>query len=298
MKYEFLSESVSVKRVSETDREGVFEVEGLYRGYGLTLGTTLRRVLLSSLPGAAITQIKIKGVHHEFSTIPGVLEDAVAIMLNLKQVRFRIHTTEPQVLTLKARGEREVLASDIETNAEVELITPDAHVATLTEKGAELDMELTVEKGLGYVPVEARKTEKLPIGVIALDAIFTPVTKAFYTVENMRVGDRTDYNRLRFHIETDGSITPSQAFRKASKILEDHFVKASQIEAREPAPVAPAAPAKKRATARVKKASATKKRASKKEEKVEAAAGEVAAEGAGEAGAAPAEAEGGTNENV
>lgn len=234
MKYEYLSEAVAIKRISENGREGVFEIEGLYRGYGLTLGTTLRRVLLSSLPGAAITQIKIKGVNHEFSTIPGVLEDVVSIMLNLKQIRFRIHTTEPQVLTLRKKGEGEVKASDIEMNAQVELITPDAHIATLTEKSTEFDMEVTVEKGLGYVPVEARKAEKLAIGVIALDAIFTPVTKVFYTIENMRVGERTDYNRLRLHIETDGSITPSQALRKASKILQDHYEKVSLIEVREP----------------------------------------------------------------
>ena len=244
MKYEYLSEAVAIKRISENGREGVFEVEGLYRGYGLTLGTALRRVLLSSLPGAAITQIKIRGVNHEFSTIPGVLEDVVSIMLNLKQIRFRIYTTEPQVLHLKKKGEGEVTALDIETNAQVELITPDAHIATLTEKATELDMEITVEKGLGYVPVEARKTEKLAIGVIALDAIFTPVTKVFYTIENMRVGDRTDYNRLRLHVETDGTITPSQAIRKASKILQDHFEKVALIEVREPEPIT--APAKEK----------------------------------------------------
>lgn len=257
MKYELLSEAVSIKRVSETDREGVFEIEGLYRGYGLTMGTTLRRVLLSSLPGAAITQVKIKGIHHEFSTIPGIREDVVSMMLNLKLIRFRIHTTEPQVLRLKVKGEREATASDIETNSEVEVITPDAHIATLTEKNAELDMEITVEKGLGYVPIDARKSEKLPIGVVALDAIFTPVTKAFYTIETMRVEDRTDYNRLRLNIETDGSITPSQALRKAAKILQDHFVKVAGIEVREPAltmaPVKETKTAKKKAAKKKKK---------------------------------------------
>lgn len=272
MKYELLSESVSIKTISETATEGVFEIEGLYRGYGLTLGTAFRRVLLSSLPGAAITQIKIRGVNHEFSTIPGVLEDVVQLVLNLKQVRFRIHTTEPQVLHLKAKGEKNVTAEDIETNAEVELITPDIAIATLTEKGAELDMELTVEKGLGYVPVEARKAEKLAIGVIAIDAIFTPVVNANYTLENMRVGDRTDYNRLRFFIETDGSITPSQAFRKASKILQDHFAKVSEMQVTEPKPVVKAE--RKESAAPKKKTPKSRSAASGQAEKKKAAKAE------------------------
>lgn len=233
MEYQYLSETVNIKKVSESDTEGVFEVEGLYSGYGLTLGNALRRVLLSSLPGAAITQIKIKGVNHEFSTLEGVKEDVVEIGLNLKKIRFRIHTDEPQVLTLKAKGETEVSASDIKTNAQVDLITPDVHITTLTAKDAELDVEITVEKGLGYLPAEARKSDKLPIGVIALDALFSPVTKVNFTVENMRVGERADYNRLRLVVETDGSITPSAALRKASNILQDHFVKVSGIEVKE-----------------------------------------------------------------
>lgn len=233
MEYQYLSETVNIKKISETEREGVFEVEGLYTGYGLTIGNGLRRVLLSSLPGAAITQIKIKGVNHEFSTVEGVKEDMVEIGLNLKKVRFRIYADEPQVLNLKIKGEKVVTAADIETNAQVDLITPDIHIATLTEKGADLDVEITVEKGLGYVPVDARRSEKLPIGVIALDALFSPVTKVNFSVENMRVGERADYNRLRLHIETDGSLTPSAALRKASNILQDHFVKISGVEVKE-----------------------------------------------------------------
>lgn len=233
MEYQYLSETVNIKKVSESDKEGVFEIEGLYAGYGLTLGNALRRVLLSSLPGAAITQFKVKGANHEFSTIEGIKEDIVELGLNLKKVRFRIHADEPQVLILKIKGEKEVLASDIETNAQVDLITNDVHIATLTAKDAELDMEITVEKGLGYLPVEARKNDKLPIGVIALDALFSPVTKVNFTVENMRVGERADYNRLRLIIETDGSVTPSAALRKASNILQDHFVKVSGIEVKE-----------------------------------------------------------------
>ncbi len=241
MEYQYLSETVSVKKVSEGDKEAVFEVDGLYAGYGLTIGNALRRVLLSSLPGAAITQFKIKGVNHEFSTIDGIKEDVVEIGLNLKKVRFRIHTDEPQVLTLKMKKEGDITAADIEVNANVDLITPGAHIATLTGKGADLEMEITVEKGLGYSPVESRKNDKLPIGVIALDALFSPVTKVNFTVENMRVGERADYNKLRLIVETDGSVTPSAAIRKASNILQDHFVKISGVEVKEVEVVAPVA---------------------------------------------------------
>jgi len=225
-----LSETVKIKKISETENEGVFEIEGLYTGYGLTMGNALRRVLLSSLTGAAITQIKIKGIEHEFSTVDGVLEDVVEIMVNLKKVRFRFYATEPQILTLKVKGERKVTAADIKINAQVEVINPDSHIATLTNKNAELDMEITVEKGSGYVPVEARKIEKLPIKTIALDAIFTPIVKVNFDIENMRVGDRTDYNRLKLIIETDGSISPSSALHKACNILKDHFEKIGAIE--------------------------------------------------------------------
>lgn len=261
MEYQYLSETVNIKKVSETDKEGVFEIEGLYSGYGLTLGNALRRVLLSSLPGAAITQIKIKGVSHEFSAMEGMKEDVVELALNLKKIRFRIHTDEPQVLTLKAKSEKEIAASDIKTNAQVDLITPDVHIATLTSKDAELDMEITVEKGLGYMPVELRKSEKLPIGVIAVDALFSPVIKVNFSVENMRVGERADFNRLRMIIETDGSITPSAALRKASNILQDHFVKISGIEVKEPEPSsAKASEGEEEKPAKKKKASTKKKK--------------------------------------
>ncbi len=264
MQYEHLSESIAIKTISENSTEGVFEIEGLYRGYGLTLGSAFRRVLLSSLPGAAITQVKVKGVGHEFTTIPNVVEDMVEIALNLKKVRFRIHTWEPQVLTLKVKGERKATAADIEGNANVEVITPEAHIATLTAKGAELDMELTVEKGLGYVPVESRKMEKLPIGVIALDAIFTPVVKVNFVVENMRVEDRTDYNRIRLAITTDGSITPSAALRKACRILQDHFAKVGEIAVQEPSP-----PPARAATAEEGEAKEPKKKTSRAKKKKE-----------------------------
>ena len=230
MEYTRFSEAVKVKRISENDREGIFEIEGLYTGYGLTLGNALRRTLLSSLPGAAITQVKIKGVEHEFSTIPGVMEDVVQISLNLKRIRFKFFAGEPQVLSLKVKGEKSVTAASIEINSQVQVVNSDAHIATLTSKSAELDMELTVEKGLGYVPVDSRKVEKLPIKTIALDAIFTPIHKVNFVVENMRVGDRTDFNRLKISLETDGTITPSSALHKAANILRDHFDKVSAIE--------------------------------------------------------------------
>lgn len=229
MEYTRLSESVKIKTVSETAKEGVFEIEGLYSGYGLTVGNALRRVLLSSLPGACVTQIKIKNVKHEFTTIDGVMEDIVEIALNMKKVRFAFHADEPQVLTIDVKGEKEVTAGDIKTNAQVEVINPESHIATLTEKKAEFSMEITVEKGLGYVPVEVRKVEKLPVGVIAIDAIFTPVTNVNFVVENMRVGERTDFNKVRLIIETDGSIKPSIALHKASNILRDHFAKVSEV---------------------------------------------------------------------
>ena len=258
MQFVYLSESAIIKKVSETNTEGVFEVEGLYSGYGITVGSALRRVLFSSLPGAAITQFKIRGVQHEFSTVSKIVEDVVEIGLNLKKIRFQIHTNEPQTLFLKVKGEKIVTAADIKTNSEVEVITPDVQIATLTDKSAELDMELRVERGLGFVPVEARKSEKLPIGTVAIDAAFSPVIKANFSVENMRVGDRTDYNRLIISVTTDGSITPSSALHKASNILKDHFDKVSQIEVKEAEKVMPEEsaakkPVKKRAVKKSKK---------------------------------------------
>ncbi len=229
MEYTRLSESVKIKTVSETDKEGVFEVDGLYSGYGLTVGNALRRVLLSSLPGACVTQIKIKNVKHEFTTIDGVMEDIVEIALNMKKVRFAFHADEPQVLTIDVKGEKEVTAGDIKANAQVEVINPEAHIASITDKKTEFSMELTVEKGLGYVPVEARKVEKLPVGVIAIDAIFTPVTNVNFVVDNMRVGERTDFNKVKLTIETDGSIKPSVALHKAANILKDHFAKVAEV---------------------------------------------------------------------
>ena len=218
----------------EEKNKAIFEIEGLYPGYGVTIGNSLRRVLLSSLPGAAVTQVKIKGVQHEFSTIPGVLEDVIQIMLNLKQLRFKVYTQESQTATLKVKGEKEVTGADFELPSQVELANPEVHIATLTSKSAELNMEILIEKGIGYEPRENRKKpsgrsqEKLEIGTIPLDAIFTPIRKVAFKVENMRVGKRTDFDRLFLEIETDGTITPEESFCLASEILLNHFNMFSQ----------------------------------------------------------------------
>jgi len=234
MEYTYLSSSVAIKTIFEDAKSGVFEVEGLYAGYGLTMGNALRRALLSSLPGAAVTEIKVKNASHEFTTLPGVKEDMVEITLNFKKLRFRMHTDEPQVLTLKVKGENVATAGDIKTNSEVEVINPHEVIATLTSKDADLDIEIKVERGLGYSPTESRKGEgRLAIGTIAIDAMFTPVTKVNYTIEDMRVGDRTDYNRLRLEIETDGTVSPSSALHKSSNILKDHFEKVTAVAVQE-----------------------------------------------------------------
>lgn len=202
---------------------GVFEIEGLYRGYGITLGNALRRVLLSSLKGAAITKVKIKNVAHEFSTIEGVMEDVVEIILNLKRIRLKLLSEGPEVLKLKASGIKEVKAKDIEKNPNVEIVNPEQLIARLSSKKAKLEMEMTVEKGLGYLPVEQQKKEKVPVGTILIDALFSPIKKISFEVEDMRVGERTDFNRLKLVIETDGTISPKEALKKAAQILEEHF---------------------------------------------------------------------------
>ena len=217
------------KVITKDNFKAVIEVEDIYPGYGMTLGNALRRVLLSSLEGAAITMVKIKGVPHEFSTIPSVAEDVMEILLNLKQLRFVLHSSEPQEARLKISGEKTVTAADIECPSQVEVINKSAHIAELTDKGASLDIEMTIEKGFGYVPAEQSKKEKLDVGAIALDAIFTPIRKINYEVEDMRVGDRTDFNRLRVFMETDGTIDPEEAFVKAAKILVEQFAQLTSL---------------------------------------------------------------------
>jgi DNA-directed RNA polymerase subunit alpha len=204
--------------VSEAEFEGVYEIDGLYPGYGHTLGNSLRRIILSSLPGAAVTSVKIEGVEHEFSTIAGVREDVVTILLNLKKLRFEILTQEAQTISLSVKGPKKVTAADLKIPGQVRLLNPGAYIAELTDK-AELTAEFRIERGLGYVSREALKKERVDIGEISVDAIFSPIRRVNYEVENMRVGDRTDYNRLRISIETDGTLTPRVALESAIEIM-------------------------------------------------------------------------------
>ena len=203
------------KILHEEGNSGVYEIEGLYPGYGHTLGNSLRRIILSSLSGAAVTSVKVDGASHEFSTLEGVKEDVVNIILNLKHVRFRVVGEGPFVVTLSTKGPKTVQARDLKTPSQVEVMNPELPLATITGKGIELALELTVETGLGYVPKEVLHKEKIEVGTIALDAVFTPIRRVHYEIENMRVGNRTDYNRLKISIETDGIITPREALEQA-----------------------------------------------------------------------------------
>ena len=218
MNYDVLLPS-QPKVIREDGVSGVYEIDGLYPGFGHTLGNSLRRIILSSLPGAAVTKVKIKGVEHEFSTIEGVKEDVITILLALKKLRIRLDTNEPQTLTLKIKGSKNVTAEDIEVPGQAEILNKDLHIASLTEKTSELDIEIVAEKGLGYVSKEVLQKERVDIGSITLDAAFTPIRKANYEVENMRVGDRTDFNRMRLSIETDGTITPREALEKSIVLM-------------------------------------------------------------------------------
>lgn len=201
--------------VKEDATSGVYEIDGLYPGYGHTLGNSLRRIILSSIPGASITSLSIDGVKHEFSTIDGIKEDVIAIILNLKKTRFKLHGDDAQKATLRIKGAKTVTAKDITVPSQLEIMNVDQYICEATAKDVDLAIEITVEKGLGYVPREVLQKEKADIGTIALDASFTPIRRASYEVENMRVGDRTDHNRLRVAIETDGTITPHEALESA-----------------------------------------------------------------------------------
>ncbi len=203
--------------------ETILTIEPLYPGYGITLGIAMRRVLLSSLEGGAIVAVKIKGATHEFSTLPYVKEDVVDIILNLKQLRFKVHTDETVKLTLRAKGEKQVTAADIEPTQDVEIANPEGFVCSLTNKNAQLEMDLFVRKGRGYLPTEAREKEKEDIGTITIDAIFTPVRNVGVRVENVRVGQMTTYNKIILAIETDGSMSAEMAVKEASSILVEQF---------------------------------------------------------------------------
>jgi DNA-directed RNA polymerase subunit alpha len=214
-------------------------MEPLYPGYGVTLGNALRRILLSSLPGAAVTAVKIKGVDHEFSSVPNVKEDVIEIILNLKQLRVKSHTDQPVVLELKVKGEKEVKASDFKHNADVEVANGDLHIATIDGKTSEFEMEVTIQTGRGYVPVEQRENEKLEIGQIAVDAIYTPMKLVNFEVKNARVGQITNFDQLVMTLETDGTIDGKSALDVASKILVEHFgmFTTDQIDAEPVVPV-------------------------------------------------------------
>lgn len=221
----------------KSGKAAIFEIEALYPGYGVTIGNALRRVLLTSLQGAAVTEVKIKGASHEFSTLPGIAEDVIMILLNIKNLRFKIFPpsggspeggeSSSYKIELKVKGEKEIKGSDFKCPPQVKLVNPDLHIATITDKKASLDIELTIQKGIGYMPKNQLKgvtgESKPEIGSILVDAIFTPVKNANFHVENMRVGDRTDFDRLSLEIETDGTITPEEAFFEACDILIKHF---------------------------------------------------------------------------
>ncbi len=212
-------------RIETVEQDGVFGkfvVEPLERGYGTTLGNSLRRILLSSLPGAAVTSIRINGVLHEFSTVPGVVEDTTDIVLNMKNLLVKLHTDDPVTVRINATDEGEVTAEDIELPSTVEVLNPDLHIATI-DRGAHLEMDITLEKGRGYVPAERNKRPDHAIGVIPVDSLFSPVKKVNYRVEDTRVGQRTDYDRLVLEVWTDGSLLPNEAVSLSAKILIEHL---------------------------------------------------------------------------
>lgn len=211
------------KIVFEEGNKGVYEISGLYAGYGHTLGNSLRRIILSSIPGAAVTTVKIDGVSHEFSKITGVKEDVITILLALKKLRFKMNTDEAQTAKISVNGAKTVTGKDIDLPSQIEIMNEDEHIATLTAKDSKLDIEITIEKGLGYVSRDELRKDKVDIGTIVLDAVFTPIRKVNYEVENMRVGDRTDYNKLRISIETDSSIAPAEALQKSVGIMINHL---------------------------------------------------------------------------
>jgi len=215
-----LPQKLETDQENLSDRYGKFIAEPFERGYGHTIGHSLRRILLSSLEGAAVTSVKIKGAHHEFSSVKGVREDVIHIIMNLKQLRLKLYSAGPETLHLKVKKEGEVKAKDIEGNSNIEILTPGLVIANL-DGGGELDMEIEVSKGRGYVSSERLKREGQPIGTIPVDALFSPVTKVQYEVENARVGQMTDYDKLNIEIWTDGSVTPGDALAYAAKILKD-----------------------------------------------------------------------------
>lgn len=212
-----------IKVTKDEGNKAIFTIEPLYPGYGMTIGNSLRRVLLSSLEGSAPISVRIKGVSHEFSTIDNIKEDVVEIILNIKQLRLRIHGDGPKIVTLDVKGKKEVKASDIKAPSDVEIVNKDLHIATLDNEKAELSMEIEVDKGRGYEPLEKRENVKVKIGTIALDSVYSPVKKVRYNVENTRLGKAINLDKLILDIETDGTVSPQDAIKKASLIIIDQF---------------------------------------------------------------------------
>jgi len=211
----------SIKTKNVSNNNSIFEIDSLYPGYGVTLGNAIRRVLLSSLSGAAITEVKIKNAPHEFATMKGIKEDVLHILMNIKQLRFKTFTEDAQTATLVVKGEKEVTGKDFELPADLKLANPELKIATITDKSIQLEIEIKVEKGMGYVFED--KEVKRSVGVIGMDAIFTPIKKVNYVVENMRVGKRTDFDKLSLEIETDGTISPEEALGQSLNILASQF---------------------------------------------------------------------------
>ena len=223
--FDFERPNIEVEQISEDKKYGKFVVEPLERGYGITLGNSLRRIMLSSLPGAAVSQIKIEGVLHEFSSIPGVKEDVTEIIMHIKSLAIKnsSDTNEPKTAYIEYEGEGVVRASDIHVDQDIEIMNPDQVIATLSGKDTKLYMELTITKGRGYVSSDKNKSEELPIGVIAIDSIYTPVERVNVTIENTRVGQITDYDKLTLDVNTNGTLAPDEAVSLAAKVLSEHL---------------------------------------------------------------------------
>ncbi|MCM1254157.1 MAG: DNA-directed RNA polymerase subunit alpha [Clostridium sp.] len=223
--FDFERPNIEVVEISEDKKYGKFVVEPLERGYGITLGNSLRRIMLSSLPGAAVSQVKIEGVLHEFSSIPGVKEDVTEIIMNIKSLAIKNNseTNEPKTAYIEYEGEGIVRAADIQVSSDVEILNPELPIATLSGKDTKLYMELTITKGRGYVSSEKNKSDDLPIGVIAIDSIYTPVERVNVTIENTRVGQITDFDKLTLDVHTNGTLIPDEAVSLAAKVLSEHL---------------------------------------------------------------------------
>ncbi|MCR5427304.1 MAG: DNA-directed RNA polymerase subunit alpha [Lachnospiraceae bacterium] len=243
--FDFERPNIEIAEISDDNRYGRFVVKPLERGYGITLGNSLRRIMLSSLPGCAVSQVKIEGVQHEFSTIPGVKEDVTEIILNIKSLAIRNtdEGNEPKTAYIEYSGEGVVTAADIQHDSDIEILNPDQVIATLCGKNAKLYIELTITKGRGYVSADKNKSEDLPIGMISIDSIYTPIERVNTTVENTRVGQSTDYDKLTLDVYTNGTLSPDEAVALAAKVLSEHlalFINLSEVAEGAPVIAGPA----------------------------------------------------------